>query len=134
MKLFKKEILSLFKDKSWICYVLMSCLYSCSALCYLSSSSMVLCTGKRIASKNLRSSTCTSSFFQPFQLITMPKKKLSTWSYNDKYRKYHQSTITMMPEGPEVKIVVDQLQPAVGMRLANIHFLSGLCFSSIKSG
>jgi len=31
----------------------------------------------------------------------------------------------MMPEGPEVKTLVDQLQPAVGMRLANIQFMSG---------
>ena len=30
-----------------------------------------------------------------------------------------------MPEGPEVRVVVDQLQPAVGMRLINMKFLSG---------
>eukprot|EP00816_Leptocylindrus_hargravesii_P006667 CAMPEP_0196809576 /NCGR_PEP_ID=MMETSP1362-20130617/9498_1 /TAXON_ID=163516 /ORGANISM="Leptocylindrus danicus, Strain CCMP1856" /LENGTH=581 /DNA_ID=CAMNT_0042184305 /DNA_START=151 /DNA_END=1896 /DNA_ORIENTATION=- len=30
-----------------------------------------------------------------------------------------------MPEGPEVRVLVDQLQPAVGMRLINFHFLSG---------
>lgn len=32
---------------------------------------------------------------------------------------------TMMPEGPEVRTLVDQLQPAVGMRLADLRFLSG---------
>ena len=31
----------------------------------------------------------------------------------------------MMPEGPEVRTLVDQLQPAVGMRLADLRFLSG---------
>ena len=31
----------------------------------------------------------------------------------------------MMPEGPEVKTLVDQLQPAVGMRLTDLRFLSG---------
>ena len=30
-----------------------------------------------------------------------------------------------MPEGPEVRTLVDQLQPAVGMRLADLRFLSG---------
>ena len=35
------------------------------------------------------------------------------------------SNIVMMPEGPEVKILIDQLQPAVGMRLTNLKFLSG---------
>lgn len=32
---------------------------------------------------------------------------------------------TMMPEGPEVRTLVDQLQPAVGMRLVDLRFLSG---------
>jgi formamidopyrimidine-DNA glycosylase len=31
----------------------------------------------------------------------------------------------MMPEGPEVKTLVDQLQPAVGMRLVDLRFVSG---------
>eukprot|EP00563_Minutocellus_polymorphus_P009469 CAMPEP_0181023782 /NCGR_PEP_ID=MMETSP1070-20121207/2225_1 /TAXON_ID=265543 /ORGANISM="Minutocellus polymorphus, Strain NH13" /LENGTH=704 /DNA_ID=CAMNT_0023100801 /DNA_START=202 /DNA_END=2316 /DNA_ORIENTATION=+ len=35
------------------------------------------------------------------------------------------TTPTMMPEGPEVRTLVDQLQPAVGMRLADLRFLSG---------
>ena len=35
------------------------------------------------------------------------------------------STITMMPEGPEVKILVDQLQGAVGSRLLDVQFVSG---------
>lgn len=36
-----------------------------------------------------------------------------------------QSRITMMPEGPEVRTLVDQLQGGVGMRLLDINFLSG---------
>ncbi|KAL7552963.1 hypothetical protein ACHAWF_016194 [Thalassiosira exigua] len=35
------------------------------------------------------------------------------------------SNIVMMPEGPEVRTLVDQLQPAVGMRLVDFRFLSG---------
>ncbi|KAL3782292.1 hypothetical protein ACHAW5_010594 [Stephanodiscus triporus] len=35
------------------------------------------------------------------------------------------SNIIMMPEGPEVRILIDQLQPAVGMRLSKFKFLSG---------
>jgi formamidopyrimidine-DNA glycosylase len=31
----------------------------------------------------------------------------------------------MMPEGPEVRTLVDQLQPAVGKRLTDFQFLSG---------
>ena len=35
------------------------------------------------------------------------------------------SIITMMPEGPEVKNLVDQLQGGVGKRLVDFRFLSG---------
>jgi len=38
---------------------------------------------------------------------------------------FSKTTLTMMPEGPEVRTMVDQLQPAVGLRLANIQFQSG---------
>ena len=37
----------------------------------------------------------------------------------------HRTTPTMMPEGPEVRTLVDQLQPAVGMKLEKLEFLSG---------
>ena len=40
-------------------------------------------------------------------------------------RPFSRDIIVMMPEGPEVRTLVDQLQPAVGMRLANFKFLSG---------
>jgi formamidopyrimidine-DNA glycosylase len=36
-----------------------------------------------------------------------------------------QSAIRMMPEGPEVRTIVDQLQGGVGRRLVDIQFLSG---------
>ena len=35
------------------------------------------------------------------------------------------SKIVMMPEGPEVRTLVDQLQPAVGKRLVDFRYLSG---------
>lgn len=38
---------------------------------------------------------------------------------------YSRSRITMMPEGPEVKTLVDQLQGGVGMQYKGIEFLSG---------
>lgn len=31
---------------------------------------------------------------------------------------------TMMPKGPEVRTLIDQLQPDMGMRLVNLRFLS----------
>jgi formamidopyrimidine-DNA glycosylase len=40
-------------------------------------------------------------------------------------RMYSKSRITMMPEGPEVKTVVDQLQGGVGMEYQGVQFLSG---------
>lgn len=40
-------------------------------------------------------------------------------------RKFSQTTTTMMPEGPEVRTVVDQLQGGVGRRLQGFKFLSG---------
>jgi formamidopyrimidine-DNA glycosylase len=33
--------------------------------------------------------------------------------------------MTMMPEGPEVRTLVDQLRPAVGRRLVKVEFVSG---------
>ena len=40
-------------------------------------------------------------------------------------RCYGRSSITMMPEGPEVRTVVDQLQGGVGMQFQGVKFLSG---------
>ena len=42
-----------------------------------------------------------------------------------KCSRFHRTTLTMMPEGPEVRTLVDQLQSGVGMRLIKIEFLSG---------
>jgi len=42
-----------------------------------------------------------------------------------KKRSYSQCNLLMMPEGPEVRTVVDQLQGGVGMRYEGIEFLSG---------
>lgn len=59
-----------------------------------------------------------------FAMTTRKAKQLTT-PLRRLERGYHRSTITMMPEGPEVKTLVDQLQPAVGMRLVDFRFLSG---------
>eukprot|EP00985_Skeletonema_marinoi_P027693 scaffold23128_cov76-Skeletonema_marinoi.AAC.1 len=49
-------------------------------------------------------------------------------SVNHSYRRTlstRRTIPTMMPEGPEVRTLVDQLQPAVGKRLTDFQFLSG---------
>ena len=46
-------------------------------------------------------------------------RSLSSWST------IRRSAPVMMPEGPEVRTLLDQLQPAVGMRLTDLRFLSG---------
>ena len=38
---------------------------------------------------------------------------------------FHRSIPMMMPEGPEVRTLVDQLQPAIGRRLVDLNFVSG---------
>ena len=38
---------------------------------------------------------------------------------------YERTLPTMMPEGPEVRTLVDQLQPGIGQRLVNLKFVSG---------
>lgn len=40
-------------------------------------------------------------------------------------RSFSSSALVMMPEGPEVRTIVDQLQQGVGKRLVDIQFLSG---------
>ena len=53
--------------------------------------------------------------FIPKITSTTPRRKYS----------FRRSSLTMMPEGPEVRTLVDQLQPAVGKRLVNFRILSG---------
>ena len=59
----------------------------------------------------------TSAFSFTARKARLPTPKMK--------RQMSRSTITMMPEGPEVKTLVDQLQPAVGMRLVDFRFVSG---------
>lgn len=60
----------------------------------------------------------TSSFASKARIKMRPyQKQLS--------RGFQRSRITMMPEGPEVKTLVDQLQGGVGKRLVNLQFVSG---------
>ena len=47
-------------------------------------------------------------------------------------RGLRRSTPTMMPEGPEVRTLVDQLQGGVGRRLVNMQFVSGRYTNSGK--
>ena len=67
--------------------------------------------------------TFQSSFVAKSSLKLMPSRSRSKAISNRSIAS--RSIPTMMPEGPEVRTLVDQLQPAVGMRLVGIQFLSG---------
>ena len=56
------------------------------------------------------------TFVPTFTFKTLWKRKQSS---------FQRTYATMMPEGPEVRTLVDQLQPAVGKRLVNFKTLSG---------
>ena len=76
--------------------------------------------------KKFLSSSCSSSFNgqHKFQIIHHHRRR---YRHHKKSSSYYYSTsqIVMMPEGPEVRTVVDQLQGGVGQRLVDIQFLSG---------
>jgi len=58
---------------------------------------------------------------QSFTIKRHPRRPIST-----------ATTITMMPEGPEVRTLVDQLQGGVGRRLVDVRFVSGRYVSNGK--
>eukprot|EP00804_Cyclotella_cryptica_P019782 CCRYP_009679-RA/>CCRYP_009679-RA protein AED:0.03 eAED:0.03 QI:31/1/1/1/1/1/3/1167/411 len=57
--------------------------------------------------------------------VTVRTRNTLLASNRARIQRYSRQPITMMPEGPEVRTLVDQLQPAVGMRLVDFRFLSG---------
>ena len=60
--------------------------------------------------------------------LALPLLRRTCSSVNHSYRRTlstRRTIPTMMPEGPEVRTLVDQLQPAVGKRLTDFQFLSG---------
>ena len=60
--------------------------------------------------------------------LAFPLLRTTTCAVHQSYRRTlstRRTIPTMMPEGPEVRCLVDQLQPAVGMRLTDFQFLSG---------
>ena len=69
----------------------------------------------------------TSLSLQTWSGIAIPKVSIPRNNIRVVQRSfsYKRSKIVMMPEGPEVRTLVDQLQPAVGMRLVDFKFLSG---------
>lgn len=68
---------------------------------------------------NSQLKTMSSSFAPRSTFIKIKNAAHSTTS------SIRRSTPTMMPEGPEVRTLVDQLQPAVGRRLVDLNFVSG---------
>ena len=62
-----------------------------------------------------------SSFVGGFRLVRKPKPTKQTVIE----RSFHSSWLAMMPEGPEVMTLVDQLKGGIGKRLVDIRFLSG---------
>lgn len=69
-------------------------------------------------------SSSSSSFVAKRQLTSRILLK-QIQRHTTSSRLFHTCRLWMMPEGPEVRTLVDQLQPAVGMQLNNIHFISG---------
>uniref|UniRef100_A0A7S3VHK1 Uracil-DNA glycosylase n=1 Tax=Chaetoceros debilis TaxID=122233 RepID=A0A7S3VHK1_9STRA len=53
------------------------------------------------------------------------RASMSTGRRYNGNKAYRRTTPTMMPEGPEVRTLVDQLQSGVGKRLVNLKFVSG---------
>ena len=60
-----------------------------------------------------------------FQITTTTTTNKNYKSNGGRWMSYRRTIPTMMPEGPEVRTLVDQLQPAVGMKLEKLEFLSG---------
>jgi formamidopyrimidine-DNA glycosylase len=87
--------------------------YGSLGLIYVFVMNQVACIEALSAAIKVRNSRVGRTFFQ----LSSPSTK--------QRRHYVRSRITMMPEGPEVRTVVDQLQPGVGMNFHGVTFLSG---------
>ncbi len=66
-----------------------------------------------------------SAYISSSSFCRRTRSRTSSSSSKGTKRAYHRIAPTMMPEGPEVRTLVDQLQPAVGRRLVNMQFVSG---------
>lgn len=88
-----------------------------------SSSTSILSTTSSLITTSISHNTSTAtrtntSFLRPMRLKHILQRNKSSSAY--------QRTLpTMMPEGPEVRTLVNQLQPGIGQRLVNLKFLSG---------
>mmetsp|Transcript_14245 Transcript_14245/g.17303 ORF Transcript_14245/g.17303 Transcript_14245/m.17303 type:complete len:104 (-) Transcript_14245:1297-1608(-) len=60
-------------------------------------------------------SCSSSSFIKRHRLIHVSHRTITNKS------PYRRTSIVMMPEGPEVRTLVDQLQPGVGLRLCDLQ-------------
>jgi uracil-DNA glycosylase len=81
---------------------------------------------QHITTTTTRMAVSSSSFIGQYRMriITHPSSKVGYQRTRcNKY--YGSSGIKMMPEGPEVRTLVDQLQDGIGKRLIDIQFLSG---------
>jgi len=65
-----------------------------------------------------RSLSLSSSFTVPNKFRLVQGQKITV-------REFRRSIPTMMPEGPEVRTLTNQLQPGIGKRLVNMQFVSG---------
>ena len=93
------------------------------------SSSRALCHSRWARRNVCISSTTTSSQASSFvgecRLKHMYNPQYVQKVHHHYYYYSTRSSITMMPEGPEVKTLVEQLQPAIGCRLVDWKFVSG---------
>ena len=65
------------------------------------------------------SSTTFSSTFT--QSLKTSSRIIRSSGGNSSHGPFRKSQIVMMPEGPEVRTLVDQLQPGVGLRLCDLQ-------------
>lgn len=99
----------------------------------------LVCTSTPVKNMPVNARTKTLFFSAAAIMLQLPRL-VSSWSYALKMSSFTQSVklsvrrrtlatfrsqIYMMPEGPEVRTLVDQLQGGVGKRLVNLQVLSG---------
>ncbi len=93
----------------WISAVTMAATWAVAALS----------AGRSVLSFSLGNPTgvsrAASSFMGGFRMVRKEQPR----------RAYRATSLTMMPEGPEVRTLVDQLKGGIGKRLVDIRFLSG---------
>ena len=83
------------------------------------------CRGSKFDTNNIHSS---SFCLRPVTKKLRHYQRSRIMKYSSAFRK---SNLVMMPEGPEVRTLVDQLQPGVGLRLCDLQVSVLYCQAQI---